>query len=196
MRRREFITLLGSAAASWPLAARAQQAAMPSIGVLSPGSAAISARSIAALRQGLRNLGYVEGRNIAIEYRFAEGISERLSRFATELVALKPVLIVVGSTTGIVRASRITQTVPLIVIGATEELGLAESFARPGGNVTGFLLTLDQDILGKRFQLLRDAIPGLSRVGVMSNPDSPGDTAELRMVPSVAGHFGLQYRLF
>jgi putative tryptophan/tyrosine transport system substrate-binding protein len=198
MKRRDFITLLGSTAASWPLAARAQQAAMPSIGVLSPGSAAISARSIAALRQGLRNLGYVEGRNIAIEYRFAEGISERLSRFATELVALKPVLIVVGSTTGIVRASRITQTVPLIVIGATEDpvrLGLAESFARPGGNVTGFLLTLDQDILGKRFQLLRDAIPGLSRVGVMSNPDSPGDTAELRMVPSVAGHFGLQYRL-
>ena len=98
--RREFITLLGGAAAAWPFVARAQQAPMPSIGVLSPVSAATSGRNIAALRQGLRNLGYVEGRNIAMEYRFAEGISERLSKFATELVALKPVVIVVGSTSG------------------------------------------------------------------------------------------------
>jgi putative ABC transport system substrate-binding protein len=143
-------------------------------------------------------LGYVEGRNIAIEYRFAEGISERLSRFATELVALNPAVIVVGSTSGIVSASKVTQKVPLIMVGATEEpvrLGLAKSFARPGGNVTGFMLTADQEIVGKRFQLLREAIPGISRVGVMSNPDSPGDAAELRMVPSVAGQFGLQYRL-
>ncbi len=198
MKRRQFITLLGGAAVTWPFAARAQQAAIPSIGVLSPVSAATSARNIAALRQGLRGLGYVEGRNIAIEYRFAEGISERLSKFATELVALKPAVIVVGSTSGIVSASKVTQTVPLIMIGATEDpvlLGLAESFARPGGNVTGFMLTFDQEILGKRLQLLRDAIPGISRVGVMCNPDSPGDAAELRMVPSVAGRFGLQYRL-
>src|ERR1700716_239496 len=128
MRRREFLSVFAGAAAAWPLAARAQQAATPSIGVLSPASAATSARNIAALRQGLRNLGYVEGRDIAIEYRFAEGISERLSRFTAELVELKPVAIVVGSTTGIVRASKITQTVPLIVIGATDDpvlLGLA-----------------------------------------------------------------------
>jgi putative tryptophan/tyrosine transport system substrate-binding protein len=198
MRRREFFSVFAGAAAAWPLAARAQQAATPSIGVLSPASVATSARNIAALRQGLRNLGYVEGRNIAIEYRFAEGISERLSRFATELVALKPVVIVVGSTSGIVSASKITQTVPLIMIGASEDpvlLGLVASFARPGGNVTGFMLTLDQQILGKRLQLLRDAIPGISRIGVMGNPDAPGDAAELRMVPSVAGQFGLQYRL-
>ena len=199
MRRRAFITLLGSAAATTlSLAARAQQAAMPSIGVLSPASVATSARNIAALREGLRNLGYVEGRNIAIEYRFAEGISERLSRFATELVALKPVVIVVGSTSGIVSASKVTQTVPLIMVGATEDpvlLGLAESIARPGGNVTGFMLTFDQELLGKRLQLLRDAIPGILQVGIMANPDSPGDAAELRMVPSVAKRFGLQYRL-
>jgi putative ABC transport system substrate-binding protein len=84
------------------------------------------------------------------------------------------------------------------MIGASEDpvlLGLVASFARPGGNVTGFMLTLDQQILGKRLQLLRDAIPGISRVGVMGNPDAPGDAAELRMVPSVAGQFGLQYRL-
>jgi putative ABC transport system substrate-binding protein len=199
MRRREFITLLGGAAAAWPLAARAQQSAMPLIGVLSPVSAAIAVRNIAAFRQALRDLGYVEGRNIAVEYRFAEGMSERLTRLAAELVGLNPSVIIVGSMSGIVSASKVTQTVPLVMIGGTEDpvrLGLAESFARPGGNVTGFLLTADQEILGKRLQLLRDAAPGISRVGIMANPDSAGDAAELRMVPSVAGRVGLRYRLF
>jgi putative ABC transport system substrate-binding protein len=198
MRRREFIMLIGGAAAAWPLAARAQQQAMPTIGVLSPASVTIGARNIAALRQGLRNLGYIEGRNIAIEYRFADGISERLSRLATELVQLKPVVIVVGSTSGIVSASKVTQTIPLIATGLTEDpvrLKLAESIARPGGNVTGFMLTVDQEILGKRLQLLRDAAPWISRIGVMGNPDSPGDAAELGMVPAIAGQLGLQYRL-
>jgi putative ABC transport system substrate-binding protein len=198
MKRREFITLAGGAAVAWPLVARAQQAVMPTIGILSPASAATSARNIAALRQGFRNLGYIEGSNITIEYRFADGVSDRLSKFATELVALKPAVIVVGSTTGIVRASKVTQTVPLIVIGATDDpvqLGLAESISRPGRNVTGFVLTLNQEMLGKRLQLLRDIIPGLLRVGVIGNPDSPGDAAELRMVPSIAAQFGLQYRL-
>ena len=196
MRRREFLGLIGGAA-TWPVVARAQQTAMPLIGVLSPASAASSARNIAALRQGLRNLGYVEGRNIAIEYQFAEGISERLSRFATELVARNPVVIIVGSTSGIVSASKITKTVPLIMTGGNDPvlLGLAESIARPGGNVTGFMLTLDHEILGKRFQLLRDAMPWISRLGVIGNPNSPGDVAELRMVPSIAGRFGLRYRL-
>jgi putative tryptophan/tyrosine transport system substrate-binding protein len=199
MKRRQFITLLGGAAAAWPLAARAQQAAMPLIGVLSPVSAAVAVRNIAAFRQALRDLGYVEGRNIAIEYRFAEGVSERLTRSAAELGGLNPSVIVVGSMSGIMSASKVTRTVPLIMIGGTEDpvrLGLAESFARPGGNVTGFLLTADQEILGKRLQLLRDAAPGISRVGVMANPDSAGDAAELKMVPSVAGRVGLRYRLF
>jgi putative tryptophan/tyrosine transport system substrate-binding protein len=199
LRRREFITLLGGAAAALPLAARGQQAAMPLIGVLSPVSAAVAVRNIAAFRQALRDLGYVEGRNIAIEYRFAEGVSERLTRSAAELVGLNPSVIVVGSMSGIMSASKVTRTVPLIMIGGTEDpvrLGLVESFARPGGNVTGFLLTADQEILGKRLQLLHDAAPGISRVGVMANPDSAGDAAELKMVPSVAGRVGLRYRLF
>jgi ABC-type uncharacterized transport system substrate-binding protein len=200
IRQRQFITLLGAgAAAAWPLAARAQQDAMPRIGVLSPISAAVAVRNIAAFRQGLRDLGYVEGRNIAIDYRFADGVSERLSGLAAELVALNPSVIAVGSMSGIVRASKVTRTVPLIMIGGNEDpvrLGLAESFARPGGNVTGFLLTADQEILGKRLQLLRDAAPGISRVGVMANPDSAGDAAELKMVPSVAARIGLRYRLF
>ena len=203
MKRREFISLLGGAAVPsllWPLAARAQQSGpMPLIGVLSPVSAAIAVRNVAAFRQALRDLGYVEGRNIAIEYRFAEGMTERLPGLAAELVGLNPSVIVVGSMSGIVSASKVTRTVPLIMIGGTEDpvrLGLAESFARPGGNVTGFSLTADQDILGKKFQLLRDAAPGISRVDVIANPDSAGDAAELRMVPSVAERVGLGYRLF
>jgi putative ABC transport system substrate-binding protein len=199
LKRREFIMLLGSAAAAWPVAARGQRAAMPLIGVLSPVSAAVAVRNIAAFRQALRDLGYVGGRNIAIEYRFAEGVSERFTGLAAELVGLNPSAIVVGSMSGIMSASKVTRTVPLIMIGGTEDpvrLGLAESFARPGGNVTGFLLTADQDILGKRLQLLRDAAPGISRVGVMANPDSAGDAAELRMVPSVAARVGLRYRVF
>jgi ABC-type uncharacterized transport system substrate-binding protein len=196
LRRRQFIRLLGGGAA-WPLAARAQQP--PLIGVLSPVSAAIAVRNIAAFRQALRDLGYVEGRNIAVEYRFAEGMSEPLTRLAAELVGLNPSVIIVGSMSGIASASKVTRTVPLVMIGGTEDpvrLGLAKSFARPGGNVTGFLLTADQEILGKRLQLLRDAAPGISRVGIMANPDSAGDAAELRMVPSVAGRVGLRYRLF
>jgi putative tryptophan/tyrosine transport system substrate-binding protein len=198
MKRREFITLLGGAAAApWPLAARAQQQAMPLIGVLSPSSVVGAARNIKAFRQGLRDLGYVEGQNVAIEYRFAEGVLERLTSLTLELVALNSSVIVVGSTSGIVSAR--TQTVPLITIGTTDDpvrLGLAENFARPGKNVTGFLLVADQEIVGKRLQLLRDAAPGISRVGIIVNPDSPGDAAEVRILPSVAGRIGLQYRVF
>jgi putative ABC transport system substrate-binding protein len=199
VRRRDFITLFGSAAAAWPLAARAQQGAMPLIGVLSPTSAAMGVRNIAALRQGLRDLGYAEGQNIAIEYRFAGGVSDRLDRFAAELVGLKAAIVVVGSTLGIVSASKVTQAVPLIAIGGSEDpvrLGLAKSFARPGGNITGFLLTADHAIVGKRLQLLRDAAPGISRVGIVANPDSPGDAAELTIVPSVAAGIGLHCRIF
>jgi putative ABC transport system substrate-binding protein len=198
-RRRQFLTLLGSAAAAWPLAARAEQQAMPLIGVLSPSSVVGAARNIKAFRQGLRDLGYVEGQNVAIEYRFAEGVLERLTSLTLELVALNSSLIVVGSTSGIVSARKVTQTVPLITIGTTDDpvrLGLAENFARPGKNVTGFLLVADQEIVGKRLQLLRDAAPGISRVGIIVNPDSPGDAAEVRILPSVAGRIGLQYRVF
>ena len=199
IKRRELITLLGGAAAAWPLAARAQQPAMPLIGVLSPSSVVGAARNIKAFRQGLRDLGYVEGQNVAIEYRFAEGVLERLTSLTLELVALNSFVIVVGSTSGIVSARKVTQTVPLITIGTTDDpvlLGLAENFARPGRNVTGFLLVADQEIVGKRLQLLRDAALGISRVGIIVNPDSPGDAAEVRILPSVAGRIGLQYRVF
>ena len=104
MRRREFITLAGGAAVAWPLAARAQQPASPVIGVLWPVSAAAAVRNIAALRQGLRDLGYREGGNLAVEYRFADGVTERLATLAAELIALRPALVLVGSTSGVVAA--------------------------------------------------------------------------------------------
>jgi putative tryptophan/tyrosine transport system substrate-binding protein len=199
MQRREFITLLGGASA-WPLATRAQQALTPVIGVLSPTSPAAAVRNIAALRQGLRELGYIDGRNIAIEYRFAEGVTERLDKLVAELVALKPALIVVGSTLGIVAAHAVTTTVPLITIGLSGDdpvrLGLAQSFARPGGNLTGFLLSANAGLVGKRLSLLRGAVPRISRLGVIANPDSPGDAAELTVLPSIAAQLGLHYRVF
>jgi len=201
MRRREFMTLVGGAAAGLavPPAARAQQPAMPLLGVLSPASVSTGARNVAALRQALRDLGYIDGDNIKIEYRFAAGSSERLAILAAELVALKPAVIVVGSTLGIVSASKATQTVPLIAVGGSGDplqIGLAESFARPGRNVTGFILNVDQHILGKKLQLLRDAVPGISRVGIIGNPESPGDAAEWAIVPSAAERLGLKYQLF
>jgi putative ABC transport system substrate-binding protein len=197
MKRREFFTLLGAATA-WPAAAHAQPPTVPVIGVLSPLSAAAAVRNIAALRQGLRELGYVEGNNVAIEYRFADGVTDRLAKLAAELAALKPALIVVGSTNGILAARTATETVPLIMIGTAEDplaLGLAESFSRPGRNVTGFLLTPDAAILGKRLSLLHDAVPGISRVGMIFNPELAGDVAELKMLPAIAGQIGLQYRV-
>src|SRR5262245_4448338 len=152
IRRREFITLLGGAAAAWPLAARAQQSAMPVIGVMSPQSAVTAVRNIAAFRSGLRELGYTEGRNIRIEYRFAEGVANRFPALITDLVNLKPAVILVGSIGAILAARTVTQTTPLIMFAANNPvaLGLAESFARPGGNVTGFLSASDAGIVGKR----------------------------------------------
>jgi len=129
MRRREFITLLGGAAASWPLTARAQQPATPLVGVMSPLSVATAARNLAALRNRLRELGYTEGRNINIEYRFGDGLAERFPVLVADLVALRPAVIVVGSTAGVLAARKVTRTTPLIWFGSVDDpvaLGLVE----------------------------------------------------------------------
>jgi putative ABC transport system substrate-binding protein len=188
MKRRELITLLGGAAAAWPFATRAQQPAMPVVGVMSPLSAATAARNLAALRNGLRDLGYNEGRNIMIEYRFADGAPERYPALMAELIALNPVLIVVGSTPAIVAASKVTRTTPLVWVGVADNpvaLGLVGSFAHPGGNITGFLMSGDAGIVGKRLELLREAAPRFSRVGVLVAPDYAaeiiGRVASLRL---------------
>jgi putative tryptophan/tyrosine transport system substrate-binding protein len=198
MRRREFILGLGGAAA-WPLAVRAQPSTIPLIGVMSPLSVATAARNVAALRNRLRDLGYIEGRNINIEYRFADGAAERFPMLVAELVALKPAVILVGSTAGILAAQKVTRTTPLIWFGSVEDpvaLGLVESFARPGGNVTGFLLSNDARIVGKRLELLRDAVPGFSRVGVVLAPHYAAADGTLKALPSAVRELGLEARVY
>ncbi len=165
MRRRDFITLLGGAAAAWPIAAYAQQSpARPIVGVLVPQSQVASARNVDAFRKGLRDLGYVEGRNITLEIRYGDGLPERLPQLATELVALKPAVIRAGSSAAIVAARNATETIPLV--GATLEnpiaLGLVKSISRPGTNVTGTWLAGDDALVGKRLGLLNDVVPGVS----------------------------------
>jgi putative tryptophan/tyrosine transport system substrate-binding protein len=194
LKRREFITLLGGAAATWPLTARAQQQAMPVIGVMSPLSVATAARNLAALRNALRVLGYTEGRNVVIEYRFAEGVAERYTALVTDLVALKPAVILVGSTAAILAARKVTRTTPLIWFGSVDDpvaLGLVDSFARPGGNVTGFLLSGDARIVGKRLELLREAVPSVSRVGALIDPDYAAVDGTLKVIRPVAAQLSL-----
>jgi putative tryptophan/tyrosine transport system substrate-binding protein len=196
MRRREFITLLGGAAATWPLAARAQQLSpdRPIVGVLAPQSQAASARNIEAFRKGLRDLGYVEGRNITLEIRYGDGLPERLPQLAAELVALKPAVIRAGSSAALVAAHNATQTIPLV--GATLEdpiaLGLIKSIPRPGTNVTGTWLAGDDALVSKRLGLLKDVVPGVSRVATMVNPGDASDTPLLRLLPATAHALGLE----
>jgi len=172
MRRREFVAALGGAAA-WPVIARAQQAGkLPVIGYLSPGSSAVGplARHD-AFQDGLRELGYVEGKNIAIVYRFADGKFDRLDELATELVGLKVDLIVSVVTPASLAAKNATSTIPVVMVsvGDPVESGLIASLARPGANVTG-TAAIAADVIGKSLELIKEAIPNLSRVAVLWNP--------------------------
>ena len=198
MRRRQFITLIGGAAAAWPLAARAQQTqGRPLIGVLSPLSAEMAARNIEALRQGLRDLGYVEGRNVGFEFRYAEGNLERLPALAAELAALQPAVIVAGSAPGALAARNATRTIPIVIASVQDPmaLGLAVSMARPGGNVTGFWAEGDDSLIGKRLELLKDAVPGTSRLGVFVDPSDASDVSTVKALPAAARALSLELRV-
>jgi ABC-type uncharacterized transport system substrate-binding protein len=198
MRRRDFITLLGSAAAAWPLAARGQQThGVRLIGVLSPVSSAAAARYIEALRVGLRNLGYVEGGNIAIELRFSEGMPGRLADLAAELVAINPAVIIAGSTHGALAARNATRTIPILVTQNQDPmmLGLAVSMARPGGNVTGFWSEGDDALIGKRLELLKEAVPSISKIGFIFNPEDGTDSSALKSLPAASRALGLAVRV-
>src|SRR5215471_20119756 len=170
MRRRDFITLLGGAAA-WPLAARAQQSAMPVIGFLHPSTADGFESRLRAFRQGLKDEGFVEGENVAIDYRWAGNQIDRLPALATELVRQQVAVIVAGTTSAAFAAKTATTTVP-IVFSTTEDpvrLGLVASLARPGGNLTGVNF-LNSEVTAKRLGLLRDLVPGAAHVAVLVNP--------------------------
>ena len=192
MRRRDFITLLGGASA-WPLAARAQQPAMPVGGVMTALAAATAARNLAALRNGLRDLGYTEGLNIKIEYRFGDGNAERFTLLLSELVSLKPAVILVGSAAAVMAAVKATQTIPLIAFMASDTAmatGKIASFAHPGANITGFLRDADPRIVAKRLELLREIAPGISPVGALVIPEEAnvdGTTIGLHSAASVLG---------
>src|SRR6266851_9159428 len=184
MRRREFISLLGGAAAPsllWPLAARAQRPRkVPLIGVLLAGTPASFSLRAQAFRNGLQDLGYVEGKTIAIEWKWGYDRVEDLPELAAELVRLNVDVIVTGGTPAAKALKKATQTIPIMaIIGDPVAAGLVESLARPGGNATGFSIVAT-DLSGRRLQLLKETVPGLSSVAVMSNLANPQSQMELR----------------
>jgi putative ABC transport system substrate-binding protein len=174
VRRRDFITLLGGAAA-WPLAARAQQPAkIVRIGFLGATTAAAYATQLDGFRLGLSDLGYIEGKNIAIEFRWAEGKYERLQKFARDLIEHKVDVVVTHGTPGTLALQRVTKTVPIVMAtsGDAVIMGLVKSFARPGGNTTG-LSYFGPKLAAKRLELIKEILPSLVQLAFLANPDNP-----------------------
>ena len=193
MKRRAFITLLGGAAA-WPLAARAQQPPkLPTIGFLGQSTPVIESRRLAAFLKRLRELGWIEGRTVAIEYRWAEGRSERAAEIAAEFVRLNVDLIFAGGTEQVLAAKKATAVIPIVFPVAADPVstGIVASLARPGGNVTG-LSTLATDLAVKRLEILRDIFPGLGRLAVMANVGAPGAVLQMHEFNAAARSLGLE----
>jgi putative ABC transport system substrate-binding protein len=187
MRRRAFITWLGGAAAAWPLAARTQQSAMPVVGFLSSSSPRPYAPMVAAFRQGLKEVGYVEGQNVAIEFGWAEGNYERLPGLAADLVRLKVDIIITQGTPAAFAAKQATTTIPIVmaIVGDPVDSGIVGSYSRPGGNITGSSFFFPE-INAKRLELMKSLVPGLKRAGVLMNPDNLAMTSVLRAMDEVA----------
>jgi putative tryptophan/tyrosine transport system substrate-binding protein len=194
MRRRDFITLLGGTTIAWPLAAHAQQPGkLPTIGFLGPNTAETQSQWTAAFLQRLRELGWIDGRNIAIEYRWLEGRSERAAEIAAEFVRLKVDVIVTAGDANVVAARQATSVIPIVFAASGDPVGsgLVVSLARPGGNATG--LSIQQpDLAGKRLELLREVVPRIRRLAIMANVGNPAAVLDMREVQATAGALGLE----
>jgi ABC-type uncharacterized transport system substrate-binding protein len=191
--RREFITLLGGAATACPIAARAQQAAAPVIGYLGPTMPSFDVRRLAAFVERLRQLGWIDGRNITIEYRWAEGRADRAAEIATEFVRSKVDVIVTGGTANVVAAMHATSVIPIVITGAGDPVGsgLVASLARPGSNVTGLSIQ-SSDLAGKQVELLREVVPSLHRLAILANAGSPISLQHMREAQAAAGTLGIK----
>jgi ABC transporter substrate binding protein len=192
VKRREFLSLLGAAAA-WPLAAWAQQAGkLPTIGFLG-ASASIESQRVAAFVQRLRELAWIDGRNLAIEYRWAEGRNERYAEAAAELVRLKVDVIVTVATPATLAAKQATTVIPIVFGAASDPVGtgLVESLARPGGNVTG-LSNQISDTGGKKLEFLREIVPGLRRLAILANVGNPAVVLDMVETQAAARKLGLE----
>jgi putative tryptophan/tyrosine transport system substrate-binding protein len=174
MNRREFITLIGGSAAAWPLAARAQRSAIPVIGFLGQSTRSAASEWVAAFDKRLRELGWIEGRTVTVDYRWGEGSSERAAQLAKEFVRRTVDIIVTSGTPQIIAAKQATSIVPIVFATAGDPVstGVVASLAHPRGNVTG-LATLAADLAGKRLELLREVVPGLHRLAIMGDVDNP-----------------------
>jgi putative ABC transport system substrate-binding protein len=193
MRRREFITLLGGASVGWPLSARAQQPDnRPTIGFLGTATASAWRPYVAAFEQRLRELGWVDGRTVAIEYRWAEGRSERFGGFAAEFVRLK-VDVILTSGTAIPKVREATSAIPIVFAVANDPLGtgMVASLARPGANVTGLSLQ-NPELAGKRLELLREVVPRLSRFAILGDVSSAASVLEIAQVQTAARALGME----
>ena len=193
MKRREFITLLGGAVATWPLASRAQQSAMPVIGYLNSRSRDTDTLFLAAFHRGLNETGYVEGQNVAIEYRWAEGQYERLRVLATDLVDRRVTVMAATSTPAALAAKAATSAIPIVFTTGADpiEIGLVDSLSRPSGNATGVNIYLSH-LGAKRLELLRELVPNAAVIGMLVNPNFPDAESQAKDVEEAARTLGQQ----
>jgi putative ABC transport system substrate-binding protein len=193
MRRRDFIKGIAGSTAAWPLAARAQQPVTPVIGFLAGGLASASEAPVAGFRQGLRQTGYVEGQNLHIAFRWAEGRYERLSQLAAELASLNVLAITAIGAPAALAVIAATRTIPIAFISSVDpvKVGLVASFNRPDGNATGVAF-LESELVGKQFELVRELLPNAAVVGFLVNPKSANAETQLAMVTSAKQALGLE----